>query len=79
VNCMESEAERARLAGEHPRWRIWRNGSVAYAWLLRASPPPVLRDTSYDGLGRRIEAFEAAWEETRSYRAAMAAAEGEGG
>jgi len=73
---MEGEAARRRLQDQHPKWRIWRNGDVAYAWLLKASPPPVLRDTSYDGLGKRIEAYEEAWARTHSYRAAMDAAGG---
>jgi len=72
---MEGEAVRRRLQQKHPQWRIWRNGDMAYAWLLKVSPPPVLRDVRYDRLGARIGLYEKTWERTGRYRESMAAAE----
>jgi hypothetical protein len=72
---MEGESVRRQLEEAHPRWRVWRNGDVAYAWLAGASPPPVLRDTTWASLGRRIGAYENMWELTHNYKMAMHAAE----
>ena len=71
---MEGETERAGLARKHPQWRIWRNGTVAYAWWTRTSPPILLTDTTFGRLGERIPLAMHAWDETHSYWATLRAA-----
>ena len=71
---MEGETVRAELAEKFPHWRIWRNGTVAYAWWQRTTPPIRLSDSSFAGLEKRIPLAEEAWERTHSYWATLEAA-----
>ena len=71
---MEGEDVRAELQQQHPKWRIWRNGTVAYAWWLESMPQILLTDSSFAALGERIPLAEEAWQQTHSWRATMKAA-----
>lgn len=66
-----------RAADGSDRWYCWRgvNGTV-YAWRLLSSPPAVLRDSTLDGLRRRMAVFSRVLAETRNLSEARAAADG---
>lgn len=64
------------LAAFYPRWRVWRgaNGTL-YAWLLRSSPPVVLRNGTVEGLRARVDEYLRVYKTTASMAEALAAAE----
>ena len=67
------------LAAFYPRWRVWRGAGdgkpLVYAWLLRSSPPVVLRNGTVGGLRARVDEFERARADGASRAVALAAAE----
>lgn len=65
------------LAARYPRWRVWRGAAngLVYAWLLRSSPPVVLRDKTVAGLRARLDEFGRVLAERMSRAEALAAAE----
>ena len=71
---MEGEHERAKLAADYPAWRIWRNGTMVYAWQHPSSPPVVLRDATVAGLRARLGEFARVRAAGRPLLEALAAA-----
>ena len=65
---------RAESQEKYPKWRIWGNGTVAYAWWLQSEPQIMLTDSSFRALRERIPLAEEAWRRTHSWRATMKAA-----
>jgi len=68
---MEGEPERLELAGKYPQWRIWRNGTIAYAWWLNTSPQILLTDSTFTALGERIPVAIDTWNRTHSWNEVM--------
>jgi len=71
---MDGEAERLEFVKEHPGWHAWRNGRLVYARWMGTSPPAVLWDATYEGLGKRIEVYVDVYMRTRLFLEATAAA-----
>jgi len=71
---MEGEAARAALAEQYPEWRVWRNGTVAYAWWVKSSPQILLTDSTFAGFKERIPLAVDAWNRTKSWKKTMKAA-----
>lgn len=71
------DLELQALAEDYPRWRVWRGAGngIVYAWMLKTSPPVVLRDHSPAGLRLRVVEFMRVYEARRSLAEALAAAE----
>ena len=60
------------------RWHLWpgvADNGIVYAWLIRSSPPVVVRDTTLAGLRARMVTVQRVLAETRSAAQALAAAE----